>query len=148
MRRPQIIITGGFFGIVAGLLIGLFFKWIESMELANVYTLLLNIDFIPFLPPQLDEWQEFSLHLLVSAMMGLLFGWLLQWSGRPWLSGMLVGLIPLPLFIPLTLISERTPAIDDFYALLWWIVGHLGYGACLSLLGKRVTIQRRSWHFP
>ncbi|MNI23270.1 hypothetical protein D3C73_768550 [compost metagenome] len=148
MRWNKVILKGLLYGLITGFLIGLFFKAIEEQGIANVYTLLLNVDFIPFIPHPLPQWQELLLHLIVSLIVGVGFSILMAWSRKPWIWGMGISLITIPLFIPLTLLSERTPQIDDTTALLWWIVGHLGYGVCLALLGLLFTPRHITRHFP
>lgn len=141
MRYRSSIFIGAGKGLLAGIGLGLFFKWIEFNGIANVYTLLLNVDFIPNIPQPLPEWIEFSLHLVVSVAIGIVYQLLNVWRFKPWSWGILMGIVPVPLFIPLTLMSARTPAIDDTSALVWWVVGHLLYGASLpvfSIVVKKV----------
>ncbi len=134
MRANSIIYPGLGYGLISGVILGLFFKWIEYTGIADVYTLLLNVDFVPQLPQPLPEWFEFSLHLIVSLVIGIMFCALMSWRRKALMWGLLMGIAPIPLFIPLTLLSDRTPAIDDFSALTWWIIGHVIYGLSLSLL--------------
>lgn len=132
-------------GLVSGITLGLLFRWVEHRFGVGVYTLLLNIDFIPYVPERLAEQLEFALHLGVSLTIGIAYiAWLTGERGtrlrlpqldRPWPAGLLFGSLPILLFIPLTLVSERTPAIDDFAALAWWIAGHVLYGVILGSFG-------------
>jgi hypothetical protein len=130
----SILSKGFWFGLITGIILGLFFKWIEYLGWADVYALLLNVDFIPYLPMPLPEWIEFSLHLLVSVAIGIMYSIAINWRNHPWTWGLILGILPIPLFIPLTLLSERTPAIDDTNALVWWIIGHILYGLNLAVL--------------
>ncbi|WP_068776182.1 hypothetical protein [Paenibacillus sp. FJAT-26967] len=131
------------YGLVPGIILGLMFKTVEFYRLARVYTLLLNVDFIPGFHRDLPEWFEFSLHLAVSLGLGAAFAVLLRRYSRPWLLGLLLGLVPVPLFVPLTLLSARTPEISDRAALFWWIAGHLLYGLLLGLLGRIMSRKHK-----
>jgi hypothetical protein len=134
MRAVIVAGKGALLGLFSGFLLGFLFKWIQYSELADVYTLLLNVDFIPQLPQPLPEWFEFSMHLAVSIVIGIVFVILNDWKYAPWRWGLLMGIAPIPLFIPLTTLSERTPAITDIAALSWWVIGHLVYGVALTAL--------------
>ena len=134
MRMRSILSRGALLGVLTGFLLGVLFKWIEYYDLADVYTLLLNVDFIPQLPQPLPEWVEFSMHLAVSVMIGIVFMLLNNWKHAPWRWGLFMGIAPIPLFIPLTMLSERTPALSDMAALWWWVIGHLVYGVALTML--------------
>ena len=47
-------------GMFSGIILGLCLKWIEWLTGKQVYTLLLNVDFIPIIGPiQWPEWVEF-----------------------------------------------------------------------------------------
>ncbi|MBP1993900.1 hypothetical protein [Paenibacillus eucommiae] len=135
MPMIKIVFRGSVYGLITGFILGFFFKLIEANGLADVYTLLLNVDFLPFFPEPLPEWQEFSFHLIVAIVIGIVFTLLIQYRPNPWLWGALLGLVPVPLFIPLTLLSHRTPSIYDVSALCWWIAGHVLYSISLSVFG-------------
>ncbi|MVO98698.1 hypothetical protein [Paenibacillus lutrae] len=131
------------YGLVPGIILGLMFKTVEFYQFTRVYTLLLNVDFIPGFQKDLPEWFEFSLHLAVSLGLGAAFAVLLRRYSRPWLPGLLLGLVPVPLFVPLTLLSARTPELSDGAALVWWVAGHLIYGLLLGLLGRIMSGPRK-----
>ncbi|EHB62807.1 hypothetical protein [Paenibacillus lactis] len=57
-------------GLAAGSLLGIYLKFIEHFTSFNVYTLLLNVDYIPGLNRlELPEWVEFLLHLAISVLL-------------------------------------------------------------------------------
>ncbi len=58
-------------GFLSGVVIGFFLKIVQFLTNIEVYTLLLNMDFIYSKP--LNEPIEFSLHILVSIFIGVLF---------------------------------------------------------------------------
>lgn len=130
-------------GVLTGVVMGFVLKAVETFTDVKVYTLLLNVDFVPFLPQPLPEWIEFGLHLIVSVIIAIVYLFLLNRftlvAKRPILFGLIAGCFAIPTFIPLTLLSERTPAIDDMAALFWWIAGHLLYGWLLGGYGRLVT---------
>lgn len=140
-RRLPPWLEGAWLGLWTGIALGLFFKLVQASTGSLVYTLLLNVDFIPFARllrlERLPEWLEFALHLTVSLALGIAFVLLIRRGWRPVRTGLLLGLLPAPLFVPLTLLSERTPRLDDPVALAWWLAGHLLYGGLLAWQGIR-----------
>jgi hypothetical protein len=143
----KIMLYGSFIGLLSGTVLGLFLKWIESVRGTKVYTLLLNIDFFPGVKEKLAEPVEFAIHLVVSVLIATVFFWWLAYGARyiqlqakwfqPFLASVLYGVLPITLFVPLTLISDRTPEITDMAALIWWTIGHLIYAILLYLFGKK-----------
>ncbi|NMO95064.1 hypothetical protein HII30_04590 [Paenibacillus lemnae] len=126
-------------GIIAGVLLGLFLKGVEYVTSLKVYTLLLNVDYIPLLNQlQLSEFAEFLLHLIISVLLALVLALIVNWKGTAWsirtrlyfymAVNTAVGL----LLYPTTALSTRTPDLLDLPALLFWLTGHLLYGLLLG----------------
>ncbi|MEH7584349.1 hypothetical protein V7170_21015, partial [Priestia megaterium] len=114
-------------GMLSGIILGLCLKWIEWLTGKQVYTLLLNVDFIPMIGPiQWPEWVEFVFHLLIAAAIGIVFvyivGKLNNMSIRKIvLCSFLLTLPTIPLYFPLTLLALKpTPAVDDAVAIFYW----------------------------
>lgn len=156
-RRPQSTLArllglGTLYGVITGVVLGLFLKVAEQITTKKVYTLLLNIDFIPSIPQPLPEWIEFALHLIVAVVLAIVYVWLVSRfaiiRGHYFVVGLSVGIMTIPAFFPLTALSDRTPATDDWVAFGWWTAGHLLYGALLGLCGRFVTSNEsaRSTH--
>ncbi len=133
-------------GIVSGLALGAFLKATQAATGSKVYTLLLNVDFVPFLPQPLPEWFEFALHLLFSIGIALVYTAVVTrfpaTRRRAFALGVAAGLAAAPLYFPLAALSDRVPAIDDLEAFFWWTAGHLLYGILLGLLGRKFA---RGW---
>ncbi|WP_424768971.1 hypothetical protein [Paenibacillus sp. sgz302251] len=124
-------------GGISGIVLGVTMKLLEHWSGKAVYVLLLNVDFIKWLPAQMPEWVEFTLHLAVALPIGILYLILLSlWRSPMGLSMGLSAAITCCTWIPLTQLSERTPSVTDIEALLWWIAGHLVYGFVLARFGK------------
>lgn len=136
----RFILRGTLIGIISGVLLGLFLKWIESLTGFKVYTLLLNVDYITFLNElHLNELADFSLHLIVSIALVIVIMILIQirkWNKRRqfwhviWINGV-IGLLLYPMT---TVLSERTPEIFDIGAISWWVIGHLLYGVIVAIM--------------
>ncbi|MDQ8738649.1 hypothetical protein [Paenibacillus sp. LHD-38] len=124
-------------GVLSGLVLGITMKLLERLTGSAVYMLLLNVDFIDWLPQPLPELAEFALHLIVALPLGMLFLALLRIWKSPLGLGLGMGLaLACCTWIPLTQLSERVPSSADIAALLWWITGHLLYGTVLAYFGK------------
>lgn len=136
----RVLGLGTVFGVVTGVELGVLLKFIEMYTDKKVYTLLLNIDFVYAQP--LPEWIEFALHLLVAIVLGIVYVWLLSRVSyvrtHRMLVGILIGVATIPAFFPLTALSPRTPAVDDWVAFGWWAFGHVMYGAMLGFFGHFV----------
>ncbi|WP_145320377.1 hypothetical protein [Paenibacillus xylanexedens] len=135
-------ISGLLTGILSGVVLGFFLKVIQACTGEQVYTLLLNIDFVPGLPPTLPEFLEFALHLVVSVVIGIFYLWWVRYSGRPMLKGILLGIVSSLLYIPLSQLSLRVPDLYDVSAILYWIAGHLLFGIVLGLCGKYMNAKK------
>lgn len=130
-------------GLVSGIALGLFLKWIQFHTNLKVYTLLLNVDYVPILKNiQFPEIIEFGLHLVISIMLALIFNvYINRRSLKKEVIHRLVlrvSLIVGLLLYPTTLLSERTPSITDAYAFLVWMAGHWIYGI---ILGKILSYK-------
>lgn len=72
MRSTWKLIGPVWAGIAAGILLGLFLKIIEHITSLGVYTLLLNVDYVPLLKElKLSELVEFALHLAISILLSI-----------------------------------------------------------------------------
>lgn len=135
-------------GMLSGIILGLCLKWIEWLTSKQVYTLLLNVDFIPIIGPiQWPEWVEFVFHLLIAAAIGIVFvyivGKLNNMSIRKIVvCSFLLTLPTIPLYFPLTLLALKpTPAVDDAVAIFYWTAGHLVFTA--ALVFGYIILKRR-----
>jgi hypothetical protein len=127
------------YGIISGVVLGLFLKSVELASGKKVYTLLLNVDYIPFLKEiKTSELLEFCLHLVISIFVVIVLCYFLQrkeWTNpkKKWFVLWLSLAIGVSLY-PTTMLSERTPEFTDLYAFLFWMGGHGIYGWLLSFL--------------
>lgn len=133
-----VLLKGTGAGILGGIALGLFLKLCEWLTGIRVYTLLLNVDYVSILDSfEFTEIGDFILHLIVSVPLAIFLFWLAahrNWQSRViwkmvWLC-MLIGL----LLYPLTVLSDRTPALDFFPAVLLWLAGHAVYGGVLGVM--------------
>lgn len=134
----QFFTKGILSGFVSGIFLGLFLKVIEVMSGVKVYTLLLNVDYIPILKNySFPEFVEFLLHLIISVIVAAALFSIIkkyQWAQkqmvfRTILISFLIGV----LLFPTTALSDRTPELTSVSALSFWLIGHLLYGWILTL---------------
>ncbi|WP_153733102.1 hypothetical protein [Sporosarcina obsidiansis] len=127
-------------GIISGVILALFLKVVQSITDHQVYTLLLNVDYIPIVKEyQFPEVVEVLFHLIVSVILCTVFVFLYD-RGRGTFRkhiiffslaiNVLIGL----LLYPTTSFSERTPSVTSIPALCWWVLGHTIYGALVGIL--------------
>ncbi|WP_087973712.1 hypothetical protein [Oceanobacillus rekensis] len=132
-------------GIISGLLLGGFLMLIEGFTGKTVYVLLMNIDYFPVVGSwEIDAITEFALHLMVSILLVFVIYFLFsKWN-------IVTRLIPYILMNALiggmlyitTKLSERTPAIDDIVALIYWISGHILYGIIVWFLVVKLIVKK------
>jgi len=129
-------------GLISGIALGLLLKLMEEVTQKKVYTLLLNVDYIPLLKEyKFSEVIEFSFHLLISVILSiLLFLFLRQknWAAKHNMYFVIiVSLIIAILLYPTTTFSQRTPALSDWAAIFYWLLAHLLYGSILGVLLRK-----------
>ena len=142
MWNRQTILLSIYIGLISGILLGLFLKLVEKITGILVYTLLLNIDFIPGIGSiKWAEPIEFIFHLLVSIVIGFVFVFLaikLQISQNfKKLLGLsfLLCLPTFALFFVLSLLAiKEVPVWNDWAAFGYWTIAHLFYVWTISTL--------------
>lgn len=142
MPKLKTIMKGFNAGVLSGVFLGLFLKIIEQVFGVKVYTLLLNVDYIPYLKDlTLHESMEFLLHLIVSVVLAIILfhlSILYHWTKRQIftctvLACFFIGLI----LYPTTALSDRTPSITSISGIIAWMVGHVLYGFVLAYFLNR-----------
>ncbi|MCA1201521.1 hypothetical protein ABEP17_02025 [Priestia flexa] len=132
------IYKGMVVGVISGTVLGLVLKWLEQLMSKKVYTLLLNVDFIPIIGDiKWPEWVEFVFHLVIAVIIGIVFMWIQNRfrhlsSGSMLVIAFLLTLPTIPLYFPLTALAiKATPRIDDMGAFFYWTVGHILFALSL-----------------
>ncbi|MCY8231249.1 hypothetical protein [Priestia endophytica] len=129
-------------GIISGIIMSVFLKGIEELTHLRVYTLLLNVDYIPLLKRVTsNEPLELILHLIVAVIVSVVWFVVLRKINltkkksriATIMMAMCIGL----LLYPSTIMSERTPSFSSLPSLGFWLLGHLIFGILLSLFYKR-----------
>ncbi|RLQ93817.1 hypothetical protein [Falsibacillus albus] len=129
-------------GLISGVVLGLFLKLIEITTYLKVYTLLLNLDYVPILNHiHFPEIVGFLIHLMISIVLSIVLQLFLikkDWAPKRILffyilAGFAVGI----LLYPTTILSDRTPALNNNSAIGFWLLGHLLYGLTLGWLLRK-----------
>jgi len=125
-------------GTIAGIALGFILKGIEAVTGKLVYTLLLNVDFIPIIGDiKWSEWIEFLFHLLISLIIGVVYsiGNSRYFPNQKKAQAIFAYVLTLPtvfLYFPLTYLAIKpTPDLWDVTAISYWTFGHLIYAALL-----------------
>ncbi|WP_409253564.1 hypothetical protein V1502_06550 [Bacillus sp. SCS-153A] len=136
----DIIIKGSLIGFISGMILGVFLKTIQVITKLKVYTLLLNIDFIPMIGNvNWPELIEFLFHIVVSVILGIVFYYLASsyhfGYKKRFIFAAGLTLPALLLYFPLSVMAQQeVPAVDDWAALFYWSTGHLVYALSLVYL--------------
>lgn len=141
--KTKYIVQGAWIGIVTGILLAIVLKMVQSITGDKVYTLLLNVDYIPIVKEyQFPEVIEVFFHLIVSVVLCIILVILYDKSRGfirnhailfPLLVNVAIGL----LLYPTTSFSDRTPSVTNIISLLWWVAGHALYGFVVGVLINR-----------
>lgn len=142
-------------GLLSGMALGLFLGVIEYVFNIKVYTLLVNVDYVPVLKEfALPGIVEFGLHLIISVALaaGVEFYATkreIELESKFRLIFMISLIIGLALY-PTTVLSNRTPPISSLYSFVFWMLGHGLYGLILGLLltpaKKRGSLPRKYFY--
>lgn len=144
----QLIFQAGVAGILAGFILGFSLKFIQEVSGLLVYTLLMNVDYIPVLKQfQFTEWIEFSFHLVISVVIGVLImviaikqNWSAQWIIY---YTIIINVCIAIIIYPTTLFSTRTPPLLSVPSIGMWISAHLLYGIVLGSLLMLILRKKR-----
>ena len=150
MTRRRII-DSIYIGVVSGILLGLLLKLIESISQIRVYTLLLNVDFIPFIGQvEWSEPMEFLFHVVISVCIAFAFIFLADFLNlqtslpKLWLLSLILCLPTLGLYFVLSsLAMKEVPAWNDWQAFAYWTFAHLIYAWILPLLYLKTL--KKTW---
>ena len=128
------------FGFLSGLVLAALLKVVELITHLKVYTLLLNVDYIPYINTfTFPELIEVGFHLIVSIALAvclyLLFVHLKITSRKQIIvtATTVCFIIGIALF-PTTTFSDKTPDFRSIPSFSYWIAGHISYGYILGYL--------------
>lgn len=141
--KTKYIVQGTWIGVVTGIILAVFLKIVQAITGDKVYTLLLNVDYIPIVKEyQFPEVIEVLFHLIVSVVLCIILVILYDKSSSfirkhailfPLLVNVAIGL----LLYPTTSFSYRTPDVTNMVSLFWWTFGHALYGFLVGILISR-----------
>ncbi|MDQ0351752.1 hypothetical protein J2R98_001569 [Alkalibacillus filiformis] len=121
-------------GLIASTAISLYLYVIEAFTGKQLFTLLLNIDFIytpgESVPENLYLAFEYALHVLVATLIVCIYLYLITKSNKLWERRMeiaaLLSFIAFLTYFPLTILAKTTtPAVTDIVAIFDWFIAHV-----------------------
>ena len=131
------------YGLISGLFLAVLLNIIEHITRFKVYTLLVNVDYIPYIKTFVfPELVEVGFHLIVSIALSICLYLLIikrKISTRKKIIILCIFvcfIIGVALF-PTTTFSDRTPAITSIPSFSYWIIGHIMYGYLMGMLFAR-----------
>ncbi|MGP4077231.1 hypothetical protein [Halobacillus sp. K22] len=131
---------GFWIGTTSGLVLGFYMWLVELVTGEKVYTLLMNVDFIPVIGS--IEWPvviEWLFHLIISWIIGVLYVYafrrvLKDTSRNRWSLALILSAFAATSYVPLTLLAiKETPALTDGAAIFYWLIGHVLYAVVLKM---------------
>lgn len=133
--------TGLLVGTIAGMALGIVLWAAEAATGIKVYTLLMNVDFIPWIG-QIDwpVYMEWFFHMIISWGIGVIYVFLLHYSVsdapiHQWSLALTLATLAGLTYFPLTALAiKETPAIDDIAAIAIWSAGHGLYAVVMKLI--------------
>ncbi|MFC4023456.1 hypothetical protein ACFOUV_06405 [Oceanobacillus longus] len=124
-------------GVISGFILGGFLNLVEQLTGKKVYVLLMNIDYFPIIGTQeISATVEFGLHVIISILLvNVIYFLFRKWNITTRLTPYILvnGLVGGMLYST-TALSERTPAINDLSAFIYWFGGHIIYGIVVWFL--------------
>ncbi|MFC0524805.1 hypothetical protein ACFFGV_14600 [Pontibacillus salicampi] len=137
---------GFLIGTITGFLLGLVLWLMEATSGILVYTLLLNVDFIPIVGNiAWPLWIEWLFHLTIAWAIGITYVvWIKQFTdgGRNsrWSIALLLSVMAALTYFPLTeLAIKETPSLTDSNAISLWFGAHFLFGIALVKLYEWVN---------
>ena len=139
------------YGLISGLFLAALLKIIEHITRFKVYTLLLNVDYIPYIKTFVfPELVEVGFHLIVSIALSICL-YLMIINGKISSRKKIIVLCTFVCFIigvalfPTTTFSDRTPAFTSIPSFSYWIVGHIMYGCIMGILFARYLTKEKGF---
>ncbi|OOE12073.1 hypothetical protein UN64_08105 [Fictibacillus arsenicus] len=132
-----------FYGTIAGTLLACFFYTIERGFGINLYTFLVNIDFLPLLDYIIYSLLiQFVSHILISVILIALVDILSAAFNHPYLISVIINAFMSFTFFPLYHVAVTKPFHPPFILpFLLWFIGHLLFavliGYFVSFLHKK-----------
>lgn len=135
-------------GTISGAGLALFLWIIEQLFDYRVFTLLLNIDFIPVVGG--INWPviiEFLFHMFVSWVIAAGYSVYLRIKPRTnfqeWTVVFILSIGAGLSYFPLSQLAIKpVPSITDFTAVMYWFIGHFLYAVLLKLSSKSVSDEK------
>ena len=124
--------------------------FMERLTNLKVYTLLMNIDYVPILNRyKFSAWVGFSFHLIICVILTFFLAFLalrLQWRSKEiLLYTIIVNIVISVLYYPTTTLSDRTPPFLSWPSFMLWVFVHIVYGAMLGyLLVRSLKYDKRT----
>lgn len=122
----KILISSINIGTVTGLLLLIFFAYIQMMADIQIMDLLLNIDFI--YQGQVNIFIEISLHLIISIIIAFVLKTVYVYK-RSWylFVSITILLITVGLYFILQSLSYSVTISDNSIGFIMWVIFHIGY---------------------
>ena len=135
------------YSLIAGIFLGFFMKWLQDVTGYKVYTLLMNVDYIPILKEYIfPAWIEFTFHLIIAVILAYAIVWVAwkkHYTRKQLIRFTIVVNITIAIALyPTTALSDRTPALYSFPSFGLWLVAHIAYGIVLGALLARLLPLR------
>lgn len=130
---------GLWIGTISGVILGLYMWFVEMATGKKIYTLLMNVDFIPLIGSiDWPVYMEWLFHMMISWTIGILYVYLLKQRvtntrRNQWFLSVILSAMAAMTYMPLTRLAiKETPPLTDGVAILYWLIGHILYAITLK----------------
>ncbi len=130
---------GLWIGTLSGIVLGLYMWFVEMATGKKIYTLLMNVDFIPVIGGvDWPVYMEWLFHMIISWIIGVLYvyalkNWISDTIRNQWRLSIFLTAGASTTYVPLTLLAiKETPDLTDGVAITYWLVGHVLYAITLK----------------
>lgn len=127
-------------GTVTAFLLASVLWLIEKLTGSKVYTLLLNVDFIPVIGSiDWPIWMEWFFHIIIAWIIAYLYVRITKDKSNKvkWLTSIVLTSGAVMTYFPLTYLAiKETPGLFDVAAIFYWVVGHACFATALVKLDE------------
>jgi hypothetical protein len=133
-----------FYGTIAGILLACFFYFLERILHINLFTFLLNIDFLPLPYSIIYSFPiQFVLHIFISMILIAIIDMLSKRYDHSLLISIIINTIMSFTFFPLLQLAISKPFSPPLILpFSLWLIGHIFYAVLIGVFVNRMNKKK------